>query len=84
MYEFPPLTSTDAPPRYDSSPTRLPGPASVGLPPESDTVTAVRRRETSYRRALVIADVVATLAALFVAVIVLAAPAPSPHYWPPA
>ncbi len=71
MYEFTPLTSTDAPNRYDSPPTRPPGPATVGLPPESDTVAAVRRRETSYRRALVIADIVATLAALFVAVILL-------------
>jgi len=71
VYETTPLTSTDAPHRYGSPPSVPPGPATVDLPQESDTVTAVRRRETSYRRALVIADVVATLAALFVAVVFL-------------
>ena len=41
------------------------------LPPETDSVKAVRQRETRYRRALVVADAAATLVALFVAVVVL-------------
>ncbi len=47
------------------------GEAAPSLPPESDAVAAVRCRETSYRRALVLADVVSTFAALFVAVVFL-------------
>ncbi len=74
MYETTPRTPTDATHRHGAPPILLPGPAGAavpGPPPESDSVTAVRRRETSYRRALVIADVVATLLALFVAVVFL-------------
>lgn len=43
-------------------------PAAPSPSPESDALTAVRRRETAYRRALVLADVLSTLFALFVAV----------------
>ncbi len=46
--------------------------ASAGnLQPETDSVTAVRQRETRYRRALVVADAGATLVALFIAIVVL-------------
>ena len=38
---------------------------------ETDAVTAVRRRETIYRRSLVVADVASTLVALFIAMVLL-------------
>ncbi|MCW3012488.1 MAG: hypothetical protein JWO90_2892 [Solirubrobacterales bacterium] len=74
VYEITPRTSTDAVDRPDAPPIlaqRSHARALRRLPAESDAVTAVRRREASYRRALIVADVLATLTALFVAVVVL-------------
>ncbi len=74
VYDIPPDTSADAAHPRDTAPIppdAVAGEAGADLPPESDAVTAVRFREACFRRSLVAADVVSTIAALFVAVVFL-------------
>jgi len=74
VYETPPRTSADE--RHRPSLSSLSGALLAASrvaarPVESDALGAVRRRETTYRRALVVADVISTLVALLIAVVYL-------------